>query len=122
MHELSIAMSLVDGACEEMAKHAGSRVKAVHLEVGSLSGVVREALEFSYSIACEGTPLAGSVLEITEIPASIFCGKCKTAQDVATIADMRCPSCGVPSNEVIRGRELLLTGLELIDDYEPATC
>jgi hydrogenase nickel incorporation protein HypA/HybF len=59
MHELSIAMSIVEGAAEEARRHPGERVAAVHLRLGELSGVVRDALLFSYDLACEGTPLTG---------------------------------------------------------------
>jgi hydrogenase nickel incorporation protein HypA/HybF len=36
------------------------------LRLGSLAGVAREALLFSYGIACEGTSLEGSRLLIDE--------------------------------------------------------
>jgi hydrogenase nickel incorporation protein HypA/HybF len=63
MHELSIAASIVDIACEEAGRYGG-RVEVVHLKLGALSGVVREALEFSWDLACDQTPVAGARLEI----------------------------------------------------------
>ncbi len=54
-------------ASEEAARRGGARVTALHLKLGSLSGVVKEALTFSYGIACEGTPLEGSQLVIEEV-------------------------------------------------------
>ena len=68
MHELSIALSIVEGVEEELANHQGARVAAVHLRLGPLSGVAKEALLFSYDLACEGTRLAGSSLKIEETP------------------------------------------------------
>ena len=65
MHELSIAMSLVDLAQEEAEKR-GVRVLAIHLKIGKLAGVVREALCGSYEMASAGTPLEGSRLVIGE--------------------------------------------------------
>lgn len=67
MHELSIAMSIIDGASEEAKRHPGASVKAVHLRLGRLSGVYRDALLFSYRIAAEGTPVEGSELLIEEV-------------------------------------------------------
>ena len=61
MHELSIAMSIVEMA-EEEAVRRGVRVSAVHLKLGALAGVVKDALIFSYEIACQGTTLEGSRL------------------------------------------------------------
>jgi hydrogenase nickel incorporation protein HypA/HybF len=40
MHELSIAMSIVELA-EEEAERRGVQVTAVHLKLGALSGVVK---------------------------------------------------------------------------------
>ncbi len=67
MHELSIAMSIADAAAEEALRHVGSRVCAVHLRLGDLSGVVKDALLFSWEASCEGTPLAGARLVIEEV-------------------------------------------------------
>jgi hydrogenase nickel incorporation protein HypA/HybF len=51
MHELSIAMSIVDLAIEEAARRGGVQVNAVHLKLGQLSGVVKDALLFSYDVS-----------------------------------------------------------------------
>ncbi len=46
MHELSIALSIVEMATEESKKRNGAKVDAVHLKLGRLSGVVKDALLF----------------------------------------------------------------------------
>ena len=66
MHELSIVMAMIEMASEEVERHGGGRVTALHLKLGALSGVVKEALTFSYEIACQGTALEGSQLVIEE--------------------------------------------------------
>jgi hydrogenase nickel incorporation protein HypA/HybF len=66
MHELSIALSMIDMANEELLRHEGQRVTALHLKLGALSGVVKESLNFSWEIACQGTALEGSQLVIEE--------------------------------------------------------
>ncbi len=57
---------------EEEAAQRGGRVTAVHLKLGALSGVVKDALLFSYEIACQGSCLEGSRLEIEELPVIAF--------------------------------------------------
>ncbi len=64
MHELSIAVSMVEMAAEEAARRNAVKVCAIHLKLGRLSGVVKDALLFSYEVACEGTLLEGSQLII----------------------------------------------------------
>jgi hydrogenase nickel incorporation protein HypA/HybF len=76
MHELSIAMSIVEMAQEE-AEARGVQVSAIHLKLGVMSGVVKETLLSCYELACEGTPLAGSRLLVDEIPVLVFCPACR---------------------------------------------
>ena len=54
MHELSIAISLVDLACEEKQRRDLPEVHAVRLRLGA-SGVVKDALAFSFDLAAAGT-------------------------------------------------------------------
>ena len=66
MHELSIAVDLVDAALEEAARLELASIDAVHVEVGVLSGVVQEALGQAFEVASRGTPLQGSRLVIEQ--------------------------------------------------------
>jgi hydrogenase nickel incorporation protein HypA/HybF len=68
MHELSIAMSLVDLACEEKLRRDLPEVHAVHLRLGARSGVVQDALTFSFDLAAAGTCIEGAALKIDETP------------------------------------------------------
>jgi hydrogenase nickel incorporation protein HypA/HybF len=65
MHELSVAVSLVEIATEEGGR-LGGRVCAVHVKIGQLAGVAKEALSFSFDIASQDTPIAGSRLVIED--------------------------------------------------------
>jgi hydrogenase nickel incorporation protein HypA/HybF len=66
MHELSIANALVELACEE-AEHRGlHRVQALHIRIGPLAGIVKEALLFSFDLAAAGTAIEGARLEVQE--------------------------------------------------------
>lgn len=114
MHELSIAMSLIEGATEEAQRQGGTKVSAVHLRLGQLSGVVRDALLFSYELACEGTALEGSRLVIEEVPATVFCPCCEVERTLPSIQRMCCPVCGALAPDVARGREIELVALEIV--------
>jgi hydrogenase nickel incorporation protein HypA/HybF len=112
MHELSIAMSIVDMAQEE-AKRRSVRIAAVHLELGALSGVVKEALLFSYKVACDGTPLEGSRLLVKDVPIEVYCPVCKVPKELASMQWFCCPDCGTQTPEIVHGKELVITALEL---------
>jgi hydrogenase nickel incorporation protein HypA/HybF len=114
MHELSIAMSMVDMAAEEAASRGGVRVDAIHLKLGPLSGVVKEALLFSYEVACEGTPLEGSRLVIEDVPVLVYCPNCEAETAPASIQRFCCSVCDAPTPQVLQGRELEVVALEIL--------
>ena len=119
MHELSIAMSIVDMAQEE-AERRNVKIDAVHLELGPLSGVVAEALLFSYEMACSGTRLEGSQLVIKEVPIEVYCPVCKAQRILLSMQWFCCPECGTPTADVIHGKELVVTALEVRDEWRAA--
>jgi len=113
MHELSIAMSIVEIAEEEAERHGRAQVLAVHLRLGHLSGVAKEALLFSYGVACEGTSLEGSRLIIDEIPVEVFCPNCKVPRRIQSIQLFCCPECLTPVTEIVRGKEMEIVAMEI---------
>lgn len=68
MHELSIAVALVEVACEKAEALSSARVEALHVQVGRLSGVVPDALLFSFEVAARGTAIEGAKLRVEETP------------------------------------------------------
>jgi hydrogenase nickel incorporation protein HypA/HybF len=112
MHELSIAMSIVELA-EEEAERRGVLVSAVHLRLGALSGVEKEALLSCYDMACAETPLAGSRLQIEEVPVVIFCPQCRERRPLKSVQLFCCPACSTPCSEVVEGKELEVVALEI---------
>ncbi|MFN8441191.1 MAG: hydrogenase maturation nickel metallochaperone HypA [Caldilineaceae bacterium] len=116
MHELSIAHSIVEVA-EKAAIDAGAtQVKAVHLRLGVLSGVVKSSLLFGWEIVTQDTLLAGASLEIEELPVIVFCPTCQQAVTLPSTQLFRCPICDTPTAQILQGRELEVKALELVDD------
>jgi len=112
MHELSIAMSIVDTALEE-SKRRGVQVSAVHLRLGALSGVVKEALFFSYEMACQDTPLQGSRLIVEDVPVVVFCPQCNEPRTLPSVQSFACPLCNSPTMDIRQGKELEVYALEV---------
>jgi hydrogenase nickel incorporation protein HypA/HybF len=113
MHELSIAMSIVELTEEEMERRGDVRVTAVHLKLGALSGLVKEALLSSYEMACDHTPLKGSRLIIEEVPVLVACVHCQTPRPVSSVQLFCCAECGTPASEVVQGKEIEVVALEI---------
>ncbi|HVS66103.1 MAG TPA: hydrogenase maturation nickel metallochaperone HypA [Thermoanaerobaculia bacterium] len=118
MHELSIVLSLVESASREVERRALGPVRALHLRIGRLSGVMPDALRFGWEVATEGTVLAGSRLEIEHVPATVHCPACDEEHELPSIHVLRCPACGGGTARLVRGRELDLIGLEIADSDE----
>ena len=114
MHELSIAISIVETATEEAAER-NVRVSAVYLQLGRLSGVVKDALLASYDIAAAGTALEGSRLVIEEVPIVAYCPKCQARRGVDSQAWFVCPECRSPISEILEGKELQVRALEIVE-------
>jgi hydrogenase nickel incorporation protein HypA/HybF len=112
MHELSIAMGIVEAAMEESHRR-GVKVSAVHLRLGALSGVVKDALLFSYEVACQDTPLQGSQLIVEDMPVIIFCAQCKATRQLESVQLFQCPECGTPTMDLRQGKELEVFALEV---------
>jgi len=112
MHELSIALGIVEAAQEE-AERLGAKVSAVHLRLGALAGVGRDALLSSYEFACFDTPLAGSQLVIEDVPVIVFCDRCNAPRTLRSVQLFCCSECGTPTPDIRQGKELELVALEI---------
>lgn len=112
MHELSIALSILDAAEEEMQTRSG-RVAAVHVRLGRLCGVVKEALLSAFALAREGTALAQAELVIEDIPLVVHCSACAADGTPASAFELRCPTCGALTRDIVSGQELEIRALEI---------
>ncbi|GHF71740.1 hypothetical protein GCM10018790_57070 [Kitasatospora xanthocidica] len=124
MHEMSIAAAVVEQVDAAAREHGAPGVTRVRLQVGELAGVVPQALDFCFELACAGTLVEGAVLETEQVAARARCGSCATEWEVGMPPDLGCPSCsggssggvlgvGVPGGGVSGGGVELLSGREL---------
>ncbi|MFZ0157428.1 MAG: hydrogenase maturation nickel metallochaperone HypA [Kineosporiaceae bacterium] len=97
----------------------GRTVVSVQVRVGTLSGVVGGALGFAWDIATAGTALAGSRLDLTEVPVRTACSACGEEADLPEPLPVRCPGCGGRDVDVVGGRDLELASVE-VEDEVPA--
>ncbi|MHC4405767.1 MAG: hydrogenase maturation nickel metallochaperone HypA/HybF [Planctomycetota bacterium] len=96
--ELALLGHEVVKATKDLADEPGD-VTSVRLRVGARSGVVPDALRFAWDAACRNTRLDGSVLEIDEVAARIWCDACGREQTVPGAFSLRCPICSSLSRQ-----------------------
>ncbi|THA50385.1 hydrogenase maturation nickel metallochaperone HypA [Streptomyces sp. A1136] len=117
MHEMSIAMAVVNQVEEAAAAAGASRVSAVRLQVGELAGVVPDALAFCFELACAGTALEGAALTTEPVPGRARCHSCPGDWPVGMPPDLCCPGCGTATDvELLSGRELQILSVTWEDD------
>jgi hydrogenase nickel incorporation protein HypA/HybF len=116
VHELSIAQSMIDVACEAASREGAKQVIKLRARIGLLSGVAKTALQFSFDLAAEGTACEGAVLEIEDVPVTVMCPRCNAPQELQILYSFCCPICGTPTPEILTGQELEVVSVELADD------
>lgn len=112
MHEMSIAMNILEIAEKEMQKANASRIEKIHLEIGKLSGVVIESLQFALDILKKKSILAKAEIDIDEIDAKMRCLNCQTEFE-ATDFYVTCPTCGEFGHSVLSGKEMLIKSISV---------
>ncbi|MFD7699350.1 hydrogenase maturation nickel metallochaperone HypA [Streptomyces caelestis] len=109
MHEMSVALSVVDQV-ERAARSGGAPgVRRVVVEVGELAGVVPDALAFCFELACAGTLLEGAELVTRFLPGRASCTPCGRTWETGMPPDMLCAVCRGAAGELLSGRELRIT-------------
>jgi hydrogenase nickel incorporation protein HypA/HybF len=118
MHEMGIAMQIVEIAVASIPSDLkGAQVKRVNLKVGKLAAVVPESLRFCFQIAIQDTPLRDADLNIEEIPLRVRCADCK-AEWNAHEPVFVCRKCNSGSIEMLSGRELDITSIEVVEEAD----
>ena len=112
MHELSLAQALVDQVDDVLEGEGGGKVASVTVEIGAMSGVERDAFEFAFPLATEGTAMDGAKLIVCEVPLRIKCRSCGK-ESSPTPPMLLCSHCQSLDYEVLDGRDFLLKSLEV---------
>lgn len=111
MHEVGIMEGALDMARRLMEKNGGARLMRLHMTIGSLSGVVPDALQFAFQALKDAYVARDAGLDVTWVEALCRCDTCHTDFSF-TDHGYICPGCGEPALTILRGRELELTRVE----------
>ncbi len=112
MHEMALTESIVEIAVEAARQQGALRVTRVFVEVGALSCVEPEAMQFCFSAVAAGTLAEGAALEIERIPGAGWCADCDKPVPLAERFGL-CPDCGGLSVRMTAGEELRVREMEI---------
>jgi hydrogenase nickel incorporation protein HypA/HybF len=112
LHELSLTQNLIEIAEEHARREGATAITVVTLEIGALSGVIPEAMEFAFEACSKGTLADGATLEIRRIPALGRCLECAKECAIESLLD-GCSECGRFALDVLQGQEMDLTEMEI---------
>ncbi len=113
MHELSIAMGIIEIAEKETRKAGKSSVELIELEIGSMAGVEIDSLKYVWNTAVKDTVLENAKLQIDFREAQAICLECDTLFSMKKIFDS-CPKCKSHFKNILQGKELKVKSLEVI--------
>jgi hydrogenase nickel incorporation protein HypA/HybF len=112
---LSLVASVFDILEAKVREHGASRVTAVVLRVGRMSGVVPELLESAFDTYKKGTLAEGARLDIVIVPVKLHCPDCG-GTSVREDTDFSCAACGSRRVEIVEGLEIVVEKIELETD------
>jgi hydrogenase nickel incorporation protein HypA/HybF len=113
MHEVSIAMNILQIIEEELSKNPGKTVVQLHLQIGVLSGVVPDSLLFALEASRQNSLLKNAKISIDHREAVASCPECGSKFKTEDYFGV-CPQCGNSRYEIISGRELIIKSITLL--------
>ncbi len=114
MHEVSLAIGLLQLA-EEVCRHHGCKsIEAIKVRIGRASGIHPDSLSFALETVKMGTRAekANFIYEI--VPVGGSCQDCGRNFETEEAYVFCCPFCSSSSILVCQGRELQITEIEVV--------
>jgi hydrogenase nickel incorporation protein HypA/HybF len=110
MHELSLAMEVIELAAREAGKNGVSTIQEILVEVGDLSGVDADAFQFGMEMLVKDTTLENVVIKIMRTSGKGTCNNCNSEFAMKHLLDT-CPGCKRFPAEIIGGQEFRVVSL-----------
>jgi hydrogenase nickel incorporation protein HypA/HybF len=117
MHEISLVRNIFRTLEGEFSEGELSRIKTINLRVGKLSNVEPILMQNAFeAVTATDSPQFKAVkLNIETVPIKIYCADCDTESEIENYR-FRCKICDKPNNNVVQGTELLISGVEFLNE------
>ena len=115
MHEMSIALSIVEAIEAKAREEGAAKISGVDLLIGKLAGIEPESLRFCFSAAAKGTLAEDALLAVEEPEGVGECGECGKRFSV-TFYYAECPECRSLRIKIVSGEEFLIQSITLEEE------
>ena len=109
---MSLAQEMIVQVSEAALREKAVRIERIVVLIGAYAGIERDAFEFIFPLAAEGTLAEGAELEIEWIPARGRCRACRS-EFTPDPACLVCTHCGSNQVELLGGREFMIRSIDL---------
>ena len=114
MHEVSIALGMVDELIKIARNNNATKINAVKLKIGNMSSIVTDSLIFAFdAVKLEHSLLSDARIVIEEIPTVYECSNCNSSFEVDNIYFPSCSNCESLNVTLISGEEQHIENVEL---------
>ena len=112
MHEIGIMERALEIAITNAKKQNAHKINKITMNIGKLSGVIPDALEFAFDVVIKNTIAENATLKINTIPITCYCDNCQINFNPPEWF-FECPQCHQFSNNIIQGKEIELMSVEI---------
>ena len=111
MHEMSIAVGLMDQVLEIAKVNGLKEIDEIEVETGFLRQVIPEVMQEAFLAVRRETIAQNATLKIVEIAPLSECNICKK-QFEPQLNDFLCPECQKAGVKVLKGDEIILKSIQ----------
>ncbi len=112
MHEIGIMERTLEIAITNAKQQNAHKINKITMNIGKLSGVIPDALEFAFDVVTKDTIAENATLTINTIPVICYCNSCQE-NFYPQEWFFECPKCHQFSNNIIQGKEIELMSVEI---------
>ena len=112
MHEMSIALSIVEAVDAKARAEGAASISGIDLVIGKLAGIEPESLKFCFSAAAKGTLAEEALLNVEEPEGIGECGECGKIFPVSFYF-AECPDCRSLRIKIVSGEEFLIQSITI---------
>lgn len=114
MHEVSIALGMVEELARIARENNAKRITGVKLKIGKMSGIVTDSLIFAFdAVKLEHPFLSSAEIFIEEVPLVYACSECGREFETEDLSFTACPDCKSYKLRILSGEEQHIENVEV---------